>query len=412
METEMVYLDHNATTPVRPEVFAALLPYLKDNFANPNSPYRIGQEARKAVEEARIQTARLVGALNAQEIIFTSSGSESNAAAIYGAAWQVFHQSGGKKNQIICSSIEHDSVREILDVLWRQGFKICEVEVSGDGMVDVGAISNLLGDLTALVSVMHANNEVGTIQPIEEIAAICRERGTLFHSDAVQSAGKIEIQAAQWGVDLLSISGHKLGAPKGVAALYVRNGLKLFPLIAGLQEKRRRGGTENVSGIVGLGEAARLALADLNHGERYISWRKRIEDSLLSIPGVRLNGHTQKRLPNTAHFSIEGVDGHSLSISLDLNGICVSGGSACATGLSSPSHVLRAMGLPKNWTKGALRVSMGWSTSQEDVERFLAIAPNAIERLRSSLAKREQVESPTEKMLRPDLPSLRVAIAA
>ena len=379
-----IYLDHNATTPVHPEVVEAILPYLKENFANPNSPYRIGQETRKAVEKARAQTASLLGAKSFSEIVFTSSGSESNAAAIYGAAWQSWHESSGEKKHIIVSSIEHDSAREILDVLYRQGFKISELDVDQEGLIGVNSLDSLIRDQTALVSVMHANNEVGTIQPIKEIAALCRARGVLFHTDAVQSAGKIEIDAENLGVSLLSISGHKLGAPKGIAALYIRNGLKLFPLIAGLQEKRRRGGTENVAGIVGLGVAAQLTLEAMKKNPNpHLAWRKKIEEKMLSISGVYLNGHPEKRLPNTSHFSIDGVDGHELSIALDLEGICVSSGSACATGLRSPSHVLRAMGFSKERMKGALRVSMGWSTTEDDIARFLSVIPKTIERMRS-----------------------------
>ncbi len=379
---QAVYLDYNATAPLRPEVARAVEPYLRENFANPNSPYRLGQEARRAVESAREAVARLLGANSPQEIVFTSSGSESNSAALYGAAWHSRQQKGG--NKIIVSSIEHDSVREMLPVLSSQGFKIYETQVDSNGIVDCDSLCDAIDGETALVSVMHANNETGVIEPIEKIANYCRGKKVLFHSDAVQSAGKIEIAASSWGVDLLSISGHKLGALKGVGALYIGEGVKLFPLIGGLQEKRRRGGTENVVGIVSLGEAVKLALEELNHSAKYLAWQAQIEKACLSVEGVRLNGRGAKRLPNTSNFSIEGVDGHSLSIALDLEGLCVSSGSACAAGLSSPSHVLRAMGLPKNLIKGALRVSTGWNTKQEEVNRFIEIFPGAVQKMRSA----------------------------
>ncbi len=379
---DVAYLDYNATAPIRSEVSRAVEPYLRENFANPNSPYRLGQEVRRAVEWAREDVARLVGANNPQEIVFTSSGSEANSAALYGAAWHSLQISGRKK--IIVSSVEHDSIREMLPVLSSQGFKIYETQVDSNGLIDCDSLFNAIDEETALVSVMHANNETGVIEPIENIAAYCREKGVLFHSDAVQSAGKIEIKAAAWRVDLLSISGHKLGALKGVGALYVREGVKLFPLISGLQEKRRRGGTENVVGIVSLGEAAKLAFADLSYSSKYLAWQKQIETACLSVEGVTLNGAGAKRLPNTSNFSIEGVDGHSLSIALDLERICVSSGSACAAGLSSPSHVLRAMGLSKNLIKGALRISTGWNTKQEEVSWFIRTFPSAVQKMRSA----------------------------
>ncbi len=378
---EPAYLDYNATAPIRPEAAQAVAPYLRDGFANPNSPYRIGQEVRRAVESARESVARLLGAKSSREIVFTSSGSEANSAALYGAAWHSLQQSGRKK--IIVSSIEHDSVREMLPVLSSQGFRIYEAQVRSDGLIDCDSLFDAIDEETALVSVMQANNETGTIEPIEKIAAYCREKGVLFHSDAVQSAGKIEITASTWGADLLSVSGHKLGALKGAGALYIRDGVKLFPLIAGLQEKRRRGGTENVVGIVSFGEAAKLALAELPNSVQYSVWQKQIEKACLSVEGVFLNGGGAKRLPNTSNFSIEGLDGHSLSIALDLEGVLVSSGSACQSGLSSPSHVLKAMGLPKNLIKGALRVSTGWRTKQEEVDRFIQLFPDVVKKMRS-----------------------------
>lgn len=377
-----VYLDHNATTPVRPEVVEAMLPYLTEHFGNPNSAYRLGQAARKAVDLAREQVAALVGAGDPGEIVFTSCGSESDVTAIAGAAWLAFEESKGKRSRVVSSKIEHDAVRGTLYQLYRRGFQVAELGVDGTGLVDVDAAKAALAEGTSVLSVMHANNEVGTIQPVEALAAACRERGVVFHTDAVQSAGKIPLQAAKWGLDLLSISGHKINAPKGVGALYVRRGVRLAQLINGHQEKNRRGGTENVAGIVGLGKACELALREAGHAEKLRALRDRLEAKILEIPGAHANGDRARRLPHCAHFSFEGLDGHHLVVALDLEGICVSSGPACSTGASTPSHVLTAMGVDSRLATGSLRVSLGWGTTAADVDRLLAVLPKAVEKLR------------------------------
>jgi cysteine desulfurase len=378
----MVYLDHNATTPVRPEVLEAMLPYLRGEFGNPNSIHKLGQRARKALERAREQVAALLGAGDAQEILFTSCGSESDVTAVAGAAWQVFDETSGRKRRIVSSTVEHDAVRGILGLLSRRGFAVDLAPVDAQGLLDARATAGLITEAVAVVSVMHANNEVGTIQPVSELAAACRRRGVLFHTDAVQSAGKLPIDVRKMGADLLSVSGHKINAPKGVGALYVRKGVRLQPSITGHQEKNRRGGTENVASIVGLGAACELALTELSKTRHYAALARTIEAAVLDIPGSRLNGHPDRRLPNCSHFSFEGLDGHALVVALDLEGICVSSGPACSSGSSAPSHVLTAMGLPEKLAAGSIRVSTGWSTTEADVERFLEVLPGAVERLR------------------------------
>lgn len=383
MSERFVYLDHNATTPVRPEVVEAMLPYLGAEFGNPNSVHSLGQRARKAVEQAREKAAALLGAADAQEIVFTSCGSESDVLAIAGAAWQAFDESRGRRKRLISSAIEHDAVRGLLEILKRRGFAVESAGVDAQGLVDPKAVGGLLDEAAAVVSIMHSNNEVGTLQPVREIAGLCRERGVLFHTDAVQSAGKVPLKAKEWGVDLLSISGHKINAPKGVGALYVRKGVRLSQTITGHQEKNRRGGTENVAGIVALGAACALAQKELDEAARhYRVLRDKIEAGVLKIPGARLNGHPEKRLPNCSHFSFEGLDGHHLVVALDMEGICVSSGPACSSGSSVPSHVLTAMGVDEKLAAGSLRVSLGWSSSEADVQRFLEVLPRAVEKLR------------------------------
>ncbi|MEK7858003.1 MAG: cysteine desulfurase family protein [Elusimicrobiota bacterium] len=379
----MIYLDHNATTPVRPEVLDAMLPFLKDGFGNPNSVYLAGQRTRKAVEDARRQVAALLNCKHEDEVVFTSCGSESDVLAISGGAWQAFDDTKGARRRLVSSPIEHDAVRGQLTLLKRRGFELDLLAVDRHGLVDPGSLAAVLGPQTALVSVMHANNEVGTIQPIAQLAALSRAQGALFHTDAVQSAGKVPIDVQGLGVDLLAISGHKLNAPKGVGALYVRRGVRLVQGITGHQEKNRRGGTENVASIVGFGKACELAAAELDASARhYETLRAKLIGGFLQIPGTRLNGHPEERLANCAHFSISGVDGHHLVVALDLEGICVSAGPACSSGSSLPSHVLTAMGVDAKLATGSLRVSFGWSSTEADIDRLLAALRPAIEKLR------------------------------
>lgn len=379
----MIYLDHNATTPVRPEVLDAMLPWLRDGYGNPSSTYALGQKARAAVERAREQVAALIGAASADEIVFTSGGSESDVLAVAGAAGQA-RDDGGVRRRIVTTRIEHDAVRLLAAQLRRRGYDVVEAGCDGDGVARVDEISALIDDRTAVVSVMHANNETGVLQPVAAAAGAARGRGALAHTDAVQSLGKAAIDVKSLGVDLLSLSGHKLNAPKGVGALYARRGVRLAPVVTGHQEKNRRGGTENVPGIVALGTACELARRELERAAAHaLALRGRIEAGVARIPGARLNGHPERRLPNTAHVSFEGLDGHHLVVALDLEGICVSSGPACSSGASTPSHVLAAMGVDPALAAGSLRVSVGWGTTPADVDLFLAVLSAAVERLRA-----------------------------
>lgn len=382
-----VYLDHNATTPVRPEVIEAMLPYLQTRFGNPSSVHRAGQEARAAVEAARSQVARLLNA-DAPEIVFTSGGSESDVLAISGAAQQGLEASAGARRHIVTTAVEHEAVRELMARLRRRGFDVTAAPVDGWGRVDCSEVRRSLRDSTVLVTVMLANNEVGTLQPVREIASLCRERGIACHTDAVQAVGKIPVDVERLGVDLLSLSGHKINAPKGVGALYVRKGVRLSPLITGRQERNRRGGTENVAGIVALGRACELIGAELpEHSRRLSELRRRLEAGCLGIPGSRLNGHPEERLPGTSHFSFEGVEGHPLVVALDIEGVCASSGSACASGATEPSQVLMAMGVEPALAAGSLRLSMGWGSGDADVDRVLDVLPRAVGRLRGAVSK-------------------------
>lgn len=381
----MTYLDHNATTPVRPEVFDAMLPWLQGGYGNPSSVYALGQKARAAVEKAREQVAALIGASDASEIVFTSGGSESDVLGIGGAAWQAHDETKGARRRVVSTKIEHDAVRVLLTQLRRRGFDVAEAGCGADGAVSAEALAALIDDKTSVVSVMHANNETGVLQPVAQAAAVARERGALMHTDAVQSLGKVAVDVKALGVDLLALSGHKLNAPKGVGALFVRRGVRLSPVVTGHQEKNRRGGTENTAGIVALGVAAELARLELaTAGAHALGLRRRLEDGLLRVPGASLNGHPERRLPNTTHISFEGVDGHHLVVALDLDGVCVSSGPACSSGASTPSHVLTAMGVDPRLAVGSIRVSVGYGTTDAEVDRFLALLPKAVARVRAA----------------------------
>ena len=379
-----IYLDHNATTPIRPEVLEAMLPYLREHFGNPSSIHAYGQGVRKALEEARIRVASLMGTADPGNVLFTSCGTESNALAIQGAAFSAWERSQGKKKHLLLSSVEHDGVMEIGRALRRRGFEIGLIPVDGHGRVNPREVASSLRSETVLVSVMHANNEIGTLQPIRDIALLCREREVLFHSDAVQSAGKIPISVEEWGVDILSLSGHKLNAPKGVGALYVRKGLPLAAVVPGHQERNRRGGTENVASIVGLGRACELALKEMpGRDGRLKDLRRHLEEGLLSrIPRCRVNGHPTERLDNTVHLGIEDVEGQALVIALDLEGIAASSGAACSSGAVESSHVVSAIGLSPSFARGTLRLSLGWGNTKEEIDRALEVIPRCVERLR------------------------------
>jgi cysteine desulfurase len=379
------YLDHNATTPVRPEAVDAMLPWLREGYGNPNSVYGLGQKARAAVERARGQVAALLGAADASEVVFTSGGSEADVLAVSGAAWQARDESGGRRRKVVTSCIEHDAVRLLVSQLRRRGFEVVEAACRPDGTVDLDALTAAVNDETAVVSLMHSNNETGVLQPVTAMTKTLAGKGVLLHTDAVQSVGKVRIDVKKLGVDLLALSGHKLNAPKGVGALWIKKGSRLSPVVTGHQEKNRRGGTENVAGIVAFGLACELAAKELDsHAAKALAFRERIEAGAAKAGG-RVNGSAE-RLPNTSHLSFPGVDGHHLVVALDLEGVSVSSGPACSSGASMPSHVLTAMGVPAESATASIRVSTGWGTTDADVSRFLAVLPKALEKLKGVAA--------------------------
>ena len=376
-----VYFDHSATTPVHPAVAEEMMQYITGNFGNPSSVHSFGREARKAVEAAREKVARGIGA-RTEEIVFTAGGTESDNMAIRGVA----RANRERGNHIITSAVEHHAVLDTCKALEKDGFRLTVLPVDEHGLVRVEEVAGAIGDQTILISIMHANNEVGTVEPVGEIGRLARERGVLMHTDAVQSIGKIPVRVADLQVDFLSLSGHKIYGPKGVGALYIRGGARWQPIdFGGGQERKRRPGTENVAGIVGLGKALELAAADLDEaGFRLAKLRDRLLRGVLDkIPRVRLNGHPTLRLPNHVNLSFELIEGESLLLSLDMQGIAASSGSACASGSLSPSHVLTAMGIPHAIAHGSLRLTLGQDNTEADVEYFLTALPPIVERLRS-----------------------------
>jgi cysteine desulfurase len=376
-----IYLDHAATTPTRPEVVEAMLPYFADSFGNPSSIYSYGQEARGAIEEARTKVAGLVGA-RSEEIVFTGGGTEADNFALKGAAYANEH----KGNHIITSSIEHHAVLEVCKSLGKTGFGITYLPVDKYGLVNPDDVRKAITDKTILISVMHANNEVGTIESVEEIGEIAHEAGIYLHSDAVQTVGHTPVNVDKLKVDLLSISAHKLYGPKGVGALYVRKGTKLVSLIqGGEQEKRRRAGTENVPAIVGLGKAVELARQEMNKEiDRLAVLRDKLIKGIMErIDHIRLNGHPKQRLPNNVNVSVDFVEGESMLLNLDLEGICASTGSACSSASLEPSHVLLALGLSPEQAHGSLRFTLGRDNTEADVERVLEVLPGIVAKLRA-----------------------------
>jgi cysteine desulfurase len=373
-----VYLDHNATTPLDPRVLDAMLPFLRDDFGNPSSLHWFGQRARGAVEEARAQVAELVAA-DPAEIVFTSGGSESDNAALRGATAKARPPRAG----IVCTAIEHHAVLNAAKALGEEGRPLAIVRVGEDGVVDPEDLAACVGDTTALVSVMLANNETGVLQPVAEAARIAHARGSLIHCDAVQGAGKVVVDARALDVDLLTLSAHKIYGPKGVGCLYVRRGTPLAALVrGGGQERNRRAGTENVAGVVGFGAAAALARQSLPaDAVRLAALRDRLEARLLAIPGARRNGEGT-RVPNTTNVSFAGVEAEGLLIALDLEGIAVSTGAACAAGGVEPSHVLRAMGFPPERVQSSLRLSLGRGTTEADVDRAADVIAAVVARQR------------------------------
>lgn len=381
MQDKVIYCDHAATTYVKDEVFEAMKPYFTQEYGNASSIYSIGRSNRKAIEDARNTVAKCLGAAEPSEIYFTGSGTEADNWAIKGAAF-----AGKKKgNHIITSSIEHPAVLETCEFLKRNGFDITYLPVDQDGLVNPEDVEKAIRPDTILVSIMMANNEIGTIQPIKEIAEICKKHGVLMHTDAVQAAGNIRIDVKDLGVDLLSISGHKFYGPKGTGVLYIRKGVRIESLIhGGHQERNRRAGTENVPGIVGLAKALELATINLDaHYQKLYNLRERALKGIMErIPYVRLNGHREKRLPGNLNVSFKFVEGESILLMLDMKGIKASSGSACTSGSLDPSHVLLAIGLPHEIAHGSLRLSFGECNTEEEVDYLVDCLVEIIDRLR------------------------------
>ena len=382
-----VYLDYNATTPVEPEVLDAMLPYSSAEFGNASSIHNFGQQARAAVETAREQVAALIGA-RAQEIFFTSGGTESDNHAIFGIVSLSFPSSLSStscRSHIITSLVEHEAVLNACQALEKQGVGVSYLPVDQDGLIDPQDLQAALRKETMLITIMHANNELGTVQPLEEIGRVAKQADVYFHSDAVQSAGKIPIDVNQLQLDLLSLSGHKLYAPTGIGALYVRGGTRLRQLLYGGHHQRGvRPGTENVAGIVGLGKAAEIARRSLaNDAKRLAALRDQLEHGLLNrVAYARINGARAVRTPNTANLVFPGVEGEALLIALDLKGLACSTGAACSSGAVEPSHVLTAIGLPAEEARASLRFSLGRHTTQADVDFALQIIPAVVAQLR------------------------------
>ncbi|MDD4334110.1 MAG: cysteine desulfurase NifS [Desulfotomaculaceae bacterium] len=379
-----IYFDHSATTPVHPDVAEEMLRYLTGKFGNPSSLHFFGREAKKAIEEAREKVAENIGAKN-EEVVFTSGGTEADHLAIKGAVYA----NRKKGNHIITSAVEHHAVLDTCKSLEKEGCEVTVLPVDGYGMVNPQEVANAIKDNTIFITIMHANNEVGTIQPISEIGSIAREKNILFHTDAVQSMGKIPVDVGDLKVDLLSISGHKIYAPKGIGALYIRQGINWRPYnYGGGQERKHRPGTENVPGIVAMGKAVELAASEMEkeNARLTILRDKLIKGITERISHVRLTGHPVTRLPNNANFAFEFVDGSAMLLNLDMHGVAASSGSACTSGTVSASHVLLAMGIPHQIAYGSLRLTLGRSNTDKDVEKFLELMPQIIERLRSRVS--------------------------
>ncbi len=375
-----LYLDNNATTQVAPEVLDAMLPYFRDLYGNPSSMHSFGGQVAKKISNAREQAAALIGALP-DEIIFTSCGTESDNAAIRSAL-----ATNPEKRHIVTSRVEHPAVKALCASLSRQGYKITEVSVDKNGLLDMEQYENGLTPDTAVVSLMWANNETGVIFPVEKAAEIAHMHGIPFHTDAVQSAGKIPINMKSNVIDMLSISGHKLHAPKGIGVLYVRRGTRFSPfLIGGHQEKGRRGGTENSPGIIGLGSACELASGNLDmENTRVKGLRDKLENTLIKIiPQSKVNGDRTHRLPNTSNISFEYIEGEAILLLMNEHGICASSGSACTSGSLQPSHVLHAMGVPFTMAHGSIRFSLSIYNTEEEIDLVIKTLPPIIERLRS-----------------------------
>jgi cysteine desulfurase len=384
-----VYFDYNATTPMAPEVVEAVVAATRDLYGNASSVHHFGQQAKAAMDDARSAIALLINA-DPSEIVFTSGGTESDNFAIRGAAEAIESAPGSKQRRhLIASAIEHEAVLNTMKALGRHGWQASHIPVDQSGIVNVDRVHELVTDDTAIVSVMHANNEIGTIQPIAEIAAAAHGHGALVHTDAVQSVGKIPVDVRSLGVDLLALSAHKFNGPKGAGVLWVKRGTRMHPLLTGgKHERSRRAGTENVPAIVGLG-AAQLARAKLaSEATRLSRLRDRLEDGILrDVPGTAINGDRAQRVPNTTNISFERVEAESLLIALDLEGVAVSTGSACSSGTLEPSHVLRAMGFQAHRTQNSLRFSLGTFSTDDEVDRVIAVVPGLVAKLRGLTEK-------------------------
>ena len=380
-----IYLDHNATTPLHPEVAALIARLLTEEFGNASSVHTFGQRAKSVLDEARSHVATLIGA-EPGDLVFTSGGTEADNFAIRGAA-EAMEQAGRK--HLIASSIEHEAVLTTMKSLERRGWTVTLLPVGHSGIVEPDALRAVMRDGTALVSVMHANNEIGTIQPVRELADIAHERGALFHTDAVQSVGKMPVSTRELGVDLLSLSGHKFNGPKGTGALWLKRGTRLTAtMTGGRQERNRRAGTENVPALAGLGLACKLARAGIagtpSKIEGLAALRDRLEAGILAnVPDAAVNGARDRRVPNTTNISFEGIEAESLLIALDLEGVAVSTGSACSSGSLEPSHVIKAMGLPHHRGTSSIRFSFGLGNTIEEVDFVIAKLPGLVDKLRA-----------------------------
>jgi cysteine desulfurase len=386
-----VYFDYNATTPPAPEVTEAVVRITRDTFGNASSVHHFGQQAKAAIDEARSAVASLINA-DPSEVVFTGGGTEADNFAVRGAADAL--EATGRKH-LVASAIEHEAVLNTLRALARRGWRTTLLPVDESGIVAPDRLREAITTDTAIVSVMHANNEIGTIQPVRELAAIAHEHGALMHTDAVQSAGKIAIDVRTLGVDLLSLSAHKFNGPKGAGALWIKRGTRVQPILTGgKHERNRRAGTENVPAIAGLGVAARLAAGKLaDQAARVGALRDRLEEGILrGVPGTVVNGARTSRVPNTTNISFDHVEAESLLIALDLDGVAVSTGSACSSGSLEPSHVLRAMGLPAHRTQNSLRFSLGLFSTDEEVDRVVEMLPRLVEKLRALTGNRRNLE--------------------
>lgn len=390
MKNQMIYFDNAATTSISHEVLEAMLPYLKQNYGNASSVYFLGRESKKAIEEAREKVASAIKC-QPREVYYTSSGTESDNWAIKGVAQM--HKSKGR--HIITSNIEHPAVLETCRSLEKEGYEVTYLPVNEEGIVSVESVKDAIREDTILVTIMMANNEIGTIQPISEIGKITREKGVIFHTDAVQAIGNLHVDVNELNVDLLSLTAHKFSGPKGVGALYIRKGGKISSLITGgHQERGRRASTENVAGIVGLGKAIELASKNLDaHANKLLELREKAYNGIRErIPYTRLNGHKENRLPGNLNVSFEFIEGEALLLMLDMKGIAASSGSACTSGSLDPSHVLLAIGLPHEIAHGSLRLSFGEDNTTEDVDYLLETLPGIVQRLRDMSPLYEKVK--------------------